>query len=314
MILGVDMGGTNTKAVRLAESGELLEQRQWPTRADAAPAAWMRALIVEMNDWVDRDVVALGLSVAGLVGPERRIERAPNLPQFEGFDFRAAIAKEWPRLRVAVENDVNCAVFGEHMAGAAKGKRYVVMLSMGTGVGGGLVLDGRLYRGVAGLGAELGHTVLDPNGPPCKCGLRGHVESYLGAVAIGERLASLATHPAGKRLSELGRELGYTPQMLSRAAAEGDPLALSIWEELGDWLGRAFANLVHIFNPEICLVGGGIASAGDLLLEPARRSLRANSIAAASAHVEIKAAALGPYGAAIGAALLARHGETSAHA
>jgi glucokinase len=308
VILGVDMGGTNTKAVRLSGAGELIESRQWPTRAGDAPRAWMNTLIGQLGDWVDAELPALGLSVAGLVGPERRIERAPNLPQFEGFDFRAALAQKWPHLRVAVENDVNCAVFGEHLAGAAKGKRFVVMLSMGTGVGGGLVLDGQLYRGVAGMGAELGHTVLDPNGPPCKCGLRGHVESYLGAVAIGERLAALASHPRGQRLSELGREIGYTPESLSKAAREGDALALEIWEELGEWLGRAFANLVHIFNPEICLVGGGIASAGELLLEPARRSLRANSIAAASAHVELKAAALGPYGAAIGAALLAGQG------
>lgn len=306
-LLGVDLGGTNTKLVRLDGDGTVRESRQWEN-GSATPEQWIEQCREHLSGWAAEDATCLGLSVAGLVGASRRIENAPNLRSFEQFDFVGAFAGIWPDLEVELENDVHCAVFGESRAGVARGFSHVLMLSLGTGVGGGAIVDGKLFRGSRGMGAEFGHTLLNCDGPVCKCGLPGHVEAYLGAEAIAARIqqAASADSERGAALRVSGSVDGYSAALLSALAQRGDPLACELWEELGGWLGLAFANLSHAFNPEMCVVGGGVAEAGELLLEPARRSLRAKRMRAESLECELRAAALGPLGAAIGAALLAR--------
>jgi len=198
---------------------------------------------------------------------------------------------------------------GEQEFGAARGARNALMLGLGTGVGGAILLEGHLFRGETGVAGELGHTLLDHDGPPCTCGLRGHVEAYLSTRAIGDHARSrmeAASAPERAPLAELVGEGRPTPRQLATLGHAGDPLAVSILADLGRWLGIACGNLVNIFNPGLVVIGGGVAGSGDLLLEPARRERRARAMPGPGAAVRLVLTELGPEGAALGAAALAR--------
>lgn len=307
--LGIDIGGTNTKLVRLEDADEPVARHEVPTPREVA--GYERTLS-EAVDTVSRDgspVEAVGFSVAGLVDEHRAIVQAPNLPFFEGVDVAAPLRRRDPEPVLVVENDVNAAIVGEQQCGAGRGCRDLCMLSLGTGVGGGVIVDGRLQRGSHGLAGELGHIVLDHDGPPCTCGLPGHVEAYLSTAAIVER-GRAALREAGDRGATLRRHVEQegepSPRVLAEAAREGCPVAREVLAVSGRWLGLACANLTHTLQPDRILIGGGVSQADELLLEPAREEYEARLMRAVRGSVPIVRAELGVDGAAIGAAVLAR--------
>jgi glucokinase len=216
---------------------------------------------------------------------------------------------------VVVDNDANCAVLAEARAGAGAGCSEVVMLTLGTGIGGGLVLGGELYRGAIGGGGELGHMVVDHDGRPChgNCPNRGCLETLASGTAL-VREASLAVArrpdtPLGRALEE-GREL--TGPLISELAAAGDPVACEAIATVARGLGVGLASLVNVFNPEIVVVGGGVAAAGELLLEPARAVMCERALAPNRDEVRVEAAGFGAEAGMIGAALMAREHRVAA--
>ena len=197
---------------------------------------------------------------------------APNLPQAQGVDWNDLIGDQLPGRRLLIENDANFAVLAEHRLGAARGHDHVVMVTLGTGIGGGLMIDGRVQVGAAGFAGEIGHMVVDPNGPPCPCGRRGCWERFASGAGLGVRAREAAL--AG-RLGEVVRIAGGDPESVrgedvSAAAAAGDPAAQRVIRDVGWWIGFGLANLTAVLDPGCFVLGGGVIQAGDLLLDSAR--------------------------------------------
>jgi glucokinase len=311
--LGIDLGGTNTKVVVIDDQGSVIARTTFASRGEAGPAEFMRRAASELGSLLEANgsVAGVGFSIAALVDDRQIPVAAPNLPAFVGVDLHPLLQPVLGKLPLTVENDVNAAVVGEHLLGAGRGLRDFCMLSLGTGVGGGLILDDRLYHGAGGLAGELGHILLDLEGPVCACGQRGHLESYLSTAAIVARAESmLGQAEPGDRaaLEASARENGgeLTPRGITECARNGDALSREVLAESGRILGAACASLVHVLHPARVIVGGGVSAAGDLLLDAARSELRLRGMSASARSVPIVQAELGVEGAAIGAAMLVR--------
>jgi glucokinase len=237
------------------------------------------------------DVAALGFGIPSRI--DQRTGRAVasvNVPLAD-LDFRDRMQKGHD-LPVAIDNDGNAAAIAEWKAGAARGASYVVMLTLGTGVGGGLILNGQPYRGATGSGAELGHIVVDFDGPLCACGGRGHLE----AVASGKAATRVARELYGDKADA---------HELVRRADAGEGKAVNAMADIGRYLGAGLATLINIFEPEIIVIGGGFGEASELLLAPAREILARDGLAPASKTVKIVEAQLGADAGVIGAAMIA---------
>ena len=312
--IGVDIGGTNIKIGTLRHDGTVLASEHIPTRADAGPEQAVRRLADVLRRRMQeqqielRELRALGVASAGLVDPERNVVvNSPNLRSWEMFPLAERL-QEVTGADVHVENDVNAMAYAEWRCGAGRGTRNLVCLTLGTGVGGGLVLDGRLYRGARGAAGEVGHMSVDVDGPACTCPSRGCLERFVGTAGILERaVRKLAADARPSRLR--GGDLD--PQRVSAAAEAGDALAAEVLQETGELLGMGLVNLVHIFNPERIVVGGGVAQAGSRLLDPARAMIRRHAMTLPGSMVSVVPAELGNDAPLVGAALLAlqRAGE-----
>jgi len=305
--LGIDVGGTNVKLAVVTPDGRTFgatsmatEAAQGPEQAVARIVTTARALLAEHGP-----VRALGIASAGIVDHARGLVLdAPNLRTWERVPFAAQIGTALD-LPVQLENDVNAMAFAEWTCGAGRGARHLLCLTLGTGVGGGLVLDGNLYRGALGAAGEAGHTPVERSGPRCTCGSTGCLERYVGAAGIVEHTrARLAADARPSGLRDLAPE-ALTPRALGDAADEGDVLAREILDDVGAWLGVGLAGFVNLLNPERIVVGGGIAAAGDWILGPAWRVLRERAMNLPGASVEVVPAALGNDASLVGAALLA---------
>ncbi len=309
--IGVDVGGTNLKVAALWSDGTVIRSLSIPTHADAGPEQGCTRLVETIGALLREEGIgagemhAIGLDCAGLVDPARNlVVDSPNLRRWEGFPLAQRLETAFG-VPTYLENDVNAMAYGEWRLGAGRGTRHMLCLALGTGVGGGLILDGRLYRGARGAGGELGHTTLDMHGPQCSCPNRGCLERHIGAEAIVERARHfLATSDQPSSMRALpDHEL--TPGALSAAAAEGDALAARVLEVTGELLGQGLVSLVNIFDPERIVVGGGVAQAGERLFGPARRIVRERAMSVPRAQVEIVGAELGSDGGLVGATLLA---------
>jgi glucokinase len=292
-VIGVDVGGTKTLAAVIAPDGTVEEQALQPTDVSSQDAllAGLDAIVDELR--ADRDVAALGFGIPSRV--DQRVGRAVasvNIP-LHGVDFRDRM-HERHGLPVAIDNDANAAAIGEWRAGAAKGATFVVMLTLGTGVGGGVVLDGRPFRGTTGVGAELGHIVIEADGGlPCGCGGRGHLEAYASGGA------------ADRAARELYGE-GSSGKELVENAHGGDSRAVEALAAIGRSLGAGIASFVNIFEPEVVVVGGGFGSAaGELVLGPAREVLAVDGLEPARDTVKLVQTQLGYQAGVIGAGMIA---------
>jgi glucokinase len=311
LTVGVDVGGTKVAAGVVDEAGTVLAQ----VRRDSAPTVpgvAEKAIIEAVRELADEHPVeAVGVGAAGLVDETRSIVRfAPNLGWREQ-PLRAQVEAA-TGLPVVVENDANAAAWGEYRFGAARGRNDVVTVTVGTGIGGALVLEGRLYRGRFGLAGEVGHVVLDPDGPPCGCGRRGCWEQFAsGNALLREARARAANdrHRASVLLSlGDGTPEGIGGTDVTTAAIAGDPIALETFEFAGYWLGRGLAELSAVLDPGSYVVGGGVSEAGELLLAPARAAFAEHLLAGGDRpHAEIIAAELGNLAGLVGAADLARY-------
>lgn len=312
-IVGVDVGGTNCKAVLLDAEVNCLEERLFATEGAGGRSAFVERLAAELEPWLRRSDApdGIGVAVAGLLGNDGILHEAPNLPDFEGWRPAEEISERLGGLAVVAENDVNALAYAELHRGAARGARNAILLALGTGVGGAILIDGKLYRGTRGMAAELGHVTLQVDGPECSCGQSGHVEAYLGtrgiAILAGSRLDAASEEERGPLL-RAAREAGeLSTKAVAEAAAKGDPLSVSILGDVGRLLGLVCASYVNVFNPDVIVIGGGVALCGDLLLGPARKSMKERAMVASQKGVRLVTAELGLSAAAVGAALLVRH-------
>ena len=303
--IGIDVGGTKTAAVLVGRDGAVLGRGLRPT-----PAEDQRATLDTMVDLagslMTEGVVGVGIAAAGLVDLDGTMRYAPNLAwrdvPLAGFVGSAL------GVPAVADNDVNAAAWGEFRFGAGRDTRHMFMITVGTGIGGGIVVDGMPYRGAHGFAAEVGHMVVQPGGPRCGCGNRGCWEQVASGMAIMRAgRAAAARHPHS-RLAQLsgGDPDAVTGTMVTEAARAGDTVSRGIFVEVGHALGVGLASLVNVLDPELVVVGGGAARAGDLLLAPARDAFR-RTVEGVDHRpaVPIVEAGLGVDAGAIGAAALA---------
>jgi glucokinase len=327
---GVDIGGTKVLGVALDASDRVVAEARVPTpRAESRPghggpasdgSAAVAGAVADVVAELDRaiggtgsagGVPPVGVGAPGMVDRGGRLRFSPNLSHAAGVDWRALLAARMTGRDVLVENDANLAVLAEHRLGSARSYRHVVMVTLGTGIGGGLVVDGRVEVGGHGFAGEIGHMVVDPAGPPCPCGRRGCWERFASGGGLGllAREAALAGTLPGVVALSGGDPEGVRGEDVTAAALAGDGDARRVVEQVGWWVGFGLANLAAVLDPECFVLGGGLIGAGDLLLGPAVRAygelVEGGATRPAAAIV---LAALGERAGAVGGALAARAG------
>jgi glucokinase len=310
-VIGIDAGGTNLRGGVVDEELVVHHRvhRQW-RGADRQETLDIFTGAVEEVRAVAADVEAVGFGIPALVDFEAGVARWSTHLPLEDVPFRDLMSERLG-LPVYVDNDANVAMLAEHRHGAAQGARHAVLIALGTGIGSGLLLDGRLYRGANGLGAEIGHMVVDLDGPECQgaCPGRGCLEVLASGTAIGVAGAEAARRepdsPLGRRVADGGEVTGG---LITELAHDGDELARSVLREIGGRLGAGLTTVINVFNPEVVIVGGGALAAGDLLLEPARAVVAERALPPARDFARIVPAHFGEESGMLGAALLALEG------
>jgi glucokinase len=271
--VGLDVGGTKIAGGVVTGGGRVLDRTRVPTPPDDE-AATLAALFAVVDDLLARHpgVEAIGLGAAGLVERPGGIARWAPHNTYRRMELRRLL-HERTGLPTSVDNDANAAAWAEARFGAGAGSGDLVLVTVGTGIGGGLVLDGRIHHGEHGFAGELGHLIVDPDGDRCACGNQGCLEAMASGSTLG-RLGreAAAGDPAGRLAALAGGPALVTGEVVFAAASEGDKVALALFERVGHWLGVGIASLVTIFDPDLVVVGGGVAATGELLLAPARAS------------------------------------------
>jgi glucokinase len=309
LAIGVDIGGTKVAAGVVDETGAVIDRERRPTPGHDIDET--EQIIVEVvGELAARhDVVAVGVGAAGWIANDSAtVLFSPHLawrdePLRDGLTSRI-------NLPLIIENDANAAAWAEYRFGSARGEQVVVCVTLGTGIGGGLVVDGDIYRGAFGIACEYGHMALVPDGRLCACGNRGCWEMYASGRALARDARELVAESpvaAARLLALAGSVEALDGPVVTAAAAEGDPTALSICTTMGRWLGRGLANLAAILDPSVFVIGGGVSAAGELLLRPAREEF-AHTLTGRGFRPEARVvgAALGPDAGLVGAADIAR--------
>jgi glucokinase len=309
LIFVADLGGTHLRAATVDRNGKIHHRLKQPTPQAELPAEIVRALVDAARECEiqctphGRKISAVSVAVPGTVDfEEGLVVKAPNVPCLDGFRLSAALHDEL-KLPAIVENDANAAAVGEMWQGAGRCYRHLVCVTLGTGVGGGIILDGKLWRGVDGSAGEIGHIGVDPfAGVPCTCGSRGCLEVYASATAI-VRMAREAqpSYPT----SILHKVEALTSQKIYEAGLEGDELALEVLRRMGVYLGIGLASLVNLLNPEIIVIGGGVSSGWELFEKHMNQQVHERAFQIPAQRVKITRAECGDDAGLLGAARLA---------
>lgn len=300
--IGLDVGGTKCLGVVVDDGGQVLQQQRVPTpKGPDAIIDTLAGLVGELGP-----ATTVGVGMPGLVTRDGVLRAAPNLVDIR--DFRVAeLLSRRVGLPVEVDNDATCATVAEWRCGVARGADEYVLVALGTGIGGGLVSGGRLMRGANGFAGEIGHMVVDPQGPPCPCGRSGCWERFASGSGLGRLAREAAESHGAPRLVELagGNVDDVRGEHVQRAALEGDPGALAVIDDFARWVALGLANLTNLIDPSLIVIGGFLAADGPLYLEPIRRWF-ARSLFAPDlrAHPAVEFAELGQLAGAVGASLL----------
>ena len=309
LIFAADLGGTHLRAATVDQQGKIHFRSKQNTPQGTDPNEIVAAVVNAVREYrkeigaePDR-LQAVSLVVPGTVNvAEGIVVKAPNLPCLDGFPLTTALTKELG-LPAILENDANAAAVGEMWQGAARGCRTIICVTLGTGVGGGIILDGELWRGVDGAAAEIGHMCVDPfGGVACTCGSRGCLEVFASATAIVRM-----TREASPRYpdSVLHASNNLTAESIFAAGLEGDDLALEIFRRMGVYLGIGLANLINILNPEMIVIGGGVVNGWDLFEKHMMQQVEERAFPLLAARVKIERAKCGDDAGLLGAARLA---------
>jgi len=309
--IGIDVGGTKVLGGVVDDKGVVLARarKETPRQGGAALTQTIAETVKELM--ADHKVESVGVSAAGFVSSDRKTMLAtPNIADWNDVDLDSQL-KSLIGLPVVIENDANAAAWGEAKFGAGRKQNHMMMLTVGTGIGGGIVVDGQLYRGAFGIAAEFGHMRVVPEGHICGCGARGCFEQYASGNALlrHAREAINASPEVARNLLSRGdgTVAGLTGHIITQAAQEADPIALAAFNTTGQWLGAGIASLAVLLDPACVVIGGGVIDAGEILLAPTRESLeRTMPFAGKHPYPELIAAELGNDAGLVGVADLAR--------
>ena len=295
IVLSADLGGTNLRMATVTASGEVLHVARGKTPANVSPAQLLditEDLSVECRNAIGSEWPVKGMGFASPAPASKNCEgvltKLPNLPSLNGMNLAAELGKRFS-LPVTLENDATAAAIGEHWLGASRSVGDSIMLTLGTGVGGGLILDGEPFRGVDGTAGEIGHIVVEPEGHPCGCGGRGCIEQYASATAI----------------VRIARESGLpyeTSVDIYKAAEGGDESAQRVFKTMGKYLGIALAGIVNVLNPEMIVIGGGVAAGWSAFIEPLRSEIAARAFEAPAKRAVLVRSSLGDMAGLLGVA------------
>lgn len=307
IVLAADLGGTNLRMAAVDGEGTVLYRTRRETARDARrPDDIVRQIVEAAKECKANcpgdSVIAFAAAVPGTVSTERgAIMKAPNLPALDNFRLGAALEHDL-NVRTILENDANAAALGEAWRGAARGFNNSICVTLGTGVGGGIIIDNKILRGVDGTAGEIGHICVELFGTPCGCGSRGCVEQYASATAVARQTKELAAHYPK---SELPDKMQLTAKDVFEAGQAGDELALEVFRRQGFYLGIALAGLINVLNPETIVIGGGAAAGWNLFLPHLRETVEARAYAEPARRARIVRAECGDDAGILGAARLA---------
>ncbi|HXF43697.1 MAG TPA: ROK family protein [Pyrinomonadaceae bacterium] len=307
IILAADLGGTNLRMAAITPSGEILHRVKVRTPSDDGRESILSTLSdgfkqLEQDLKQTGKVIAFGAAVPATIDASRgHILNSPNLPVLNNFNF-AEYFSDLLKVPVLLENDANAAAIGENWKGATKGFQDSICVTLGTGVGGGLILGGRIHRGIDGTAGEVGHITVEPDGIPCGCGSQGCIEQYASARAI-----SRFAHELMPRFPEsvLHSDLDITPLDVYNAGVKRDALALEVFKLMGRYLGIALSGLINVLNPEAIVIGGGASAGWDLFIDSLRKEVDYRSFPEPAKRVKLLKSALGDDAGILGAAFLA---------
>lgn len=312
VFIGIDLGGTTLKAALVGPTGEIIQEKRIDTELRNPETLFKQVIDTALSLRDDKSagarVAGIGIGIPGLVNRKtNRIEVMPNLPALSEIDITSELSSQ-TGLPVILDNDANAAAYGELQVGASRGRREVFFITMGTGIGAGLIINGQIYRGAAGFAGEFGHMTIDPEGIECACGNIGCLETIASGPNIVRRTRERLYRDRTSSLSRLAipRDREFTAEDIARAAREGDEMAQVMMERTGMFLGIALAAVVNLLNVEMVVMGGGVMDAGDLILKPTIKETRRRAFPPSFNSCEIVIAKLGATAGMIGAALMAR--------
>ncbi len=302
--IGIDLSGRNLQAVLVRGDGGVLERREVPLERDKIVAQVTGAVAALRQ--ISSDVDAVGVGIPGLVNRETdRVLVSAGLPSMVSGDIHAQLTKAIG-LRVELENDANAAAYGEFKVGVGRGHQNLFYITIGEGIGGALILDGKLWIGASGCAGEIGHITIDTEGIECVCGNTGCLETVASAPNIVRRAKDRLNRDSTSSLSRLAVNQNFTAADMAREATNGDDFSLMMIERTGKYIGTAVASVINLLSVELIVLGGGVMEAGDLILKPIIDEARRRAFQPCFECTKIVAATLGADAVAIGAALLAR--------
>ena len=312
-VIGIDLGGTKISAALVGSAGEIIARDYRETQAAEGP----QAVVGRMLDGARRvmaqagvtqaQVTAVGVVAPGPLDVEAGVVMSPpNLPGWNHVPLKQLIEDDLG-ITTFLENDANAAALGEFRFGAGRGIEHMIYVTASTGIGGGLILDGKLYHGASGMAGEIGHQTLVPYGPLCGCGNRGCLEALASGTAIARQARERVARGVPTLMADLagGDPECFTAKLVAEAARQGDVEAREILAEAMNYLGIGMANLVNLFNPQLIVIGGGLTNIGDALFEPVRRAIDRHAFRAQARAVRVVRAELGDDVGVLGAAAVA---------
>ncbi len=310
-VIGVDLGGTTIKAGVVNGQGQILHQAKLPTQADEGPPVVSRQILKAIDNlflqYPRENIAGIGIGTPGMVSLDgETVQAPPNFADWHDYRLKEAIHAS-VGLPVEIDNDANAAAVGEARFGAGRGHKDLVFVIWGTGVGGGVIIDGKIFRGSFGGAGEIGHTTINYDGPQCKCGNRGCVEAYVGQRYLSERTRRRLKQQKKSKIVQLvdGDLSKIEPVILSRAMQMGDKLAWEILHEAGSLLGVALASVMNILDIRFVIIGGGISGADDSVFDAIRKSIRERAMGPIRSSFQVVRAELGNDAGILGAASLA---------
>lgn len=311
--IGIDVGGTNVKIALVDDKGKIIYSNTVPTYAKMGYEYTVNNIkqaikdLMKETNTTPKDIEGIGFDLPGQVDYKTGIvKRITNLPGWVDIPIAKMIEDEF-HIPTKIDNDVRCAALGELKFGAGKGCENFVCITVGTGIGSGIVINGKIVRGAANAAGEIGHIKLQMTGGPiCGCGDTGCLEAFASGPAIVAMAQDYIKGGKSTKFREMAAAEGgeITPYMVAKAAEEGDAVAKRIFEIIGEYIGIGLSSVINLLNPEKVIIGGGVAESGDLLLDPIRRTIKERAMTVAGSSVEIVPAQLGNSAGVIGASLL----------
>ncbi len=310
-VVGIDIGASHISLLVTDMTAHILEEIELVMDIQDGPKICLAQADRLFQDILTKakleinDILAIGVGVPGpIVSDAGMVLAPPIMPGWDRFPIRDTLEKKWGR-PVSLNNDAELGALGEWAAGAGRGESNLAYIKVGTGIGCGLLLEGKIYRGITGSAGEIGHLTIDENGPLCACGNRGCLEAFAGGRAIAQQALESITRNQRTQLASFQSDGAITARQVATAARQGDLVAQKILSQAGSHIGIAIAGLVNLFNPGMVIIGGGVSQTGDIILEPIRQVVNRRSLPAATRVVRITTAMLGRRSSSIGAVIQA---------